>query len=187
MSPTAEQHGLRDEPLRLWWIVFAANPFWTQWASFLYAGLRARRPRWLAYAAGYAALAVGSFIAIDTGGTALTIGTVGTFGGWALGFVHALAIRHEYLARLDHVDDPRLEQAHERLERRRFAGELAHEDPRLALESGVGRPDVAGAFDGDVVDLNHAAAGALAKVRGSTGVSRTGSFSSAIASAASTR
>lgn len=150
------------EAARLWWIVFAANPFWTQFASFFYAGVRAHRGRWVAWAGVYAAVAAGSFAAIEVGGVGLTIGTIGTFGAWAVGLVHAFAIRHEYLARLDLEDDARLENARQRLRERRFAGELAHDDPWLALESGVGRPDVAGSFDAGVVDLNHASAKAIA-------------------------
>ena len=63
---------------------------------------------------------------------------------------------HDHLAHLIHPGDPRLDDARERLAARAKALRLAREDPQLALEAGVGRPDLPGAFDGGVVDLNHA-------------------------------
>jgi DNA uptake protein ComE-like DNA-binding protein len=48
-----------------------------------------------------------------------------------------------------------LEHEHRERERER-ARELARKDPVAALERGVGRPDVPGAHDGDLVDVNHA-------------------------------
>jgi DNA uptake protein ComE-like DNA-binding protein len=164
---TNERSAVRDVP-RLWWIVFALCPFWTQWASFVYAGLRAHRPRWLAFGGLYAAIAVASFVGVDTADESVwdDVGTAGTFVVWLVALIHAIAIRHEYLARLDLLEDPRLGAAKERLSTRELAEELAEENPRLALESGIGRPDVPGAFDGGLVDLNHAAAAALARVPG---------------------
>lgn len=69
---------------------------------------------------------------------------------------------HEHIAHLIHPSDPRLDDARERLERREKALALARENPQLALEAGVGRPDLPGALDGGVVDVNHASAAALA-------------------------
>jgi DNA uptake protein ComE-like DNA-binding protein len=63
---------------------------------------------------------------------------------------------HEHLAHLIHPADARLDRARDRLAQREKALELARENPRLALEAGVGRPDLPGAYDGGLVDLNHA-------------------------------
>jgi DNA uptake protein ComE-like DNA-binding protein len=63
---------------------------------------------------------------------------------------------HDHLAHLIHPDDSRLDGARERLAQREKALKLAREDPQLALEAGVGRPDLPGAYDGGLVDLNHA-------------------------------
>ncbi len=63
---------------------------------------------------------------------------------------------HDHLAHLFHPRDARLEAARERLAQRQKALELARENPQLALEAGVGRPDLPGAYDGGLVDLNHA-------------------------------
>ena len=63
---------------------------------------------------------------------------------------------HDHLAHLIHPEDARLDAARDRLAQHEKALTLAREDPRLAVEAGVGRPDVPGAFDGGVVDINHA-------------------------------
>jgi len=52
--------------------------------------------------------------------------------------------------------EPRLRQARKRLHDREYALRLAQEDPQLAVEVGIGRPDLPGAYDCGVVDVNHA-------------------------------
>jgi hypothetical protein len=69
---------------------------------------------------------------------------------------------YDHLAHLIHPGDPRLEGARERLSQREKALKLAREDPQLALEAGVGRPDLPGAYDGGLIDLNHAPVGVIA-------------------------
>jgi DNA uptake protein ComE-like DNA-binding protein len=68
---------------------------------------------------------------------------------------------HNHLAHLIRHGDSRLDDARERLAQREKALELAREDPQLALEAGVGRPDLRGAYDGGLVDLNHAPVGVI--------------------------
>jgi hypothetical protein len=72
----------------------------------------------------------------------------------------------EHLAHLVHPGDPRLERAREHLAQRERALKLARENPRLAIEAGVGRPDVPDAYHGWVVDLNHAPAEVIASLPG---------------------
>lgn len=60
------------------------------------------------------------------------------------------------VAHLLHSGDARLDGARKRVEQHDRALKLARENPRLALEAGVGRPDLPGAYDGGLVDLNHA-------------------------------
>jgi DNA uptake protein ComE-like DNA-binding protein len=152
--------------LRLWWLVFALCPFWTQWISFVYIGLRAKRPRWIAWGAVYGALGLASLILVNQAGILDGIGVTGTFGIWLVALVHALMERNEYLERLDVLEDPRLTQARLLERRRQLVTEIAREHPRLAEESGVGRPDVKDAFDGGLVDLNHASERALTTLPG---------------------
>lgn len=106
-TPTDRRSGW----LRSWWLVFALNPFWTQWISFVYIGLRAKRPQWIAWGAVYGAIALGSVILVDQPGILDGIGVTGTFAVWLVALVHALVVRNEYLERLDVLEDPRLTQA----------------------------------------------------------------------------
>jgi hypothetical protein len=63
---------------------------------------------------------------------------------------------------LDHLPhqhpahDSHLRHARERLANRERALTIASENPQLALEAGIGRPDLPGADHGGVVDMNHA-------------------------------
>ena len=152
--------------LRSWWLVFAFCPFWTQWISFVYIGLRAKRPLWIGWGAVYGATALASLILVNQAGILDGIGVTGTFGIWLVALVHALVVRNEYLERLDVLEDPRLTQARLLERRRALVTELAREHPHLAEQSGVGRPDVKDAFDGGLVDLNHASERALTTLPG---------------------
>jgi DNA uptake protein ComE-like DNA-binding protein len=71
-------------------------------------------------------------------------------------WIEVMCWLHEHIARLIHPSDARLDAARERLAQREKALELVRENPQLALEAGVGRPDLPGAFDGGLIDLNHA-------------------------------
>ena len=64
----------------------------------------------------------------------------------------------EHLPHPHPARDDRLQEARERLAERERAVELARENPQLALEAGIGRPDIPGADHGGVVDMNHAPA-----------------------------
>lgn len=152
--------------LRSWWIVFTLNPFFTSWISFLYAGVRARRRRWIGYSAVYLAITVAFFLLIDRPRPWEDIGVTALLASWPISIIHALVIRREYLERLDVLEDPRLTQTRLLQRRRELVTELAREHPRLAEESGVGRPDVKDAFDGGLVDLNHASERALTSLPG---------------------
>jgi DNA uptake protein ComE-like DNA-binding protein len=73
---------------------------------------------------------------------------------------------------LDHLPhghpahDDRVQRAREHLAARRRALQLASENPRLAVEAGIGRPELSGGDDGGVIDVNHAAAEAVATLPG---------------------
>ena len=167
MTATTESGRQRVvDGLRSWWVLFAVNPVWTQWVSFLYAGLRAHRRRWVAYAGVYLGLAVVSFVLVGRAQPLDDIGVALVMATWPIGFVHALVIRREYLARMDVLADPRLERAEDAELRRAVAAELARRRPALARESGLGRPDMPGALDAGLVDLNHASVRAIAELPG---------------------
>jgi DNA uptake protein ComE-like DNA-binding protein len=72
----------------------------------------------------------------------------------------------EHLPHQHPARDVRLQRARERLANRAGALRLARENPELALEVGVGRPDLPGADHGGVVDMNHAPVAAIKSLPG---------------------
>jgi hypothetical protein len=158
-SSPAERAEARSRRLRLWWLIFAFNPFWTTWVAFLYAGLRAKKQEWLVLAAAYAAVELAGLAIVDgASGWRQDVGALLTFVPWLVGIPHALTLRDEYLDRRDVLDDPRLRDARRLELRRSMAGELARGDPELARDSQM--------LGSDLVDINHASVDELASLPG---------------------
>lgn len=86
--------------------------------------------------------------------------------GWAGAVATSMSIRAAYLEETGSTWSAAKRAAHERLEQRREAQRMAAEQPALAAELGVGRPDVPGARDAGLVDVNNAGAGALSGLPG---------------------
>jgi hypothetical protein len=100
--------------------------------------------------------------------TAAGIGAVAALIPWIGGTAHAAAIRGNAAQRIRPSDGTRLEAARQRIERRAEGQRLASRDPRLAKEVGVGRPELPGADDFGLVDVNHASQEALCRLPGIT-------------------
>jgi hypothetical protein len=137
----------------------------------LYIGIRARRRSWLAWTAVYGALLV--FWVVWDGSTpdnsaATNIAPALWMTSWIGGTVHAAVIKGKAAQRIRPPDNTRLEAARQRIERRAEGRRLAARDPRLAREVGVGRPDLRGADDFGLVDVNHASQQALCRLPGIT-------------------
>ena len=154
---------------RGWWVLAAFVPFGLGiWAGFAYAGARAHVTRWKVYAVLYAAGAFATFVLpslVDEGSTASGIAGGLLLGLWALGIGHSLVARPRYVRRMATIAAP-VSAAHERLAQREEALEMAREQPELALELGVGRPDRHGAMDAGLVDVNSAPADVLERLSG---------------------
>ena len=153
------------------WILLTLVPLgWLAWGALVYAGARARKRSWVAFGLVYLALIWGGTIVAgvdsleDTTVEDVSVG-IWLF-SWFATLVHALVIRRPYLDRMAMLDDPRFVRAERRLFERTTALEVATEDPARAKALGVGRPDVPDALHGDVVDVNHASADALALLPG---------------------
>ena len=124
----------------------------------IYAGVRARVTAWIALGAFWSALAVAGWIASTTGtdhghhrysaiaGFLMVV-------AWAGAAATSFVIRPEYERRMESPLLSASERAEQRLLDRRRAQRLARQDPTLAREMGVGRPDVAGAADAGLVDV----------------------------------
>ena len=152
------------------WMLLLAVPFGlTTWAAFVYIGIRARRPQWLAFSALYAAL-VAAYLVLDTpahvGGTAKGVAAVLGILAWGGGGVHGLAISGDAVRRIQASSDPALDAGAPGVERRTQGRHLLARQPALAREIGVGRPDIPGADDFGLVDVNHAPASALTRLPG---------------------
>jgi hypothetical protein len=151
------------------WVLTSLIPFgWVTWAGFLYAGLRAKKPAWIAAGAAYLAITVLTLFvtSLDNNEDGLedNLGYILMFSAWGVGILHSFLTRKPYLRRIDMLDDPALEQARLARERQAYARELARSDPELAREALIGR---SGGFDeGGVVDVNHAPVEEIADLPG---------------------
>ena len=137
--------------------------------GFAYAAHRARKPSWYAWGIAWGLLAFGG-LAINLpavedsnmdGFSSLMMVTA-----WVGAFLHALAIREDYTRRIQAAHADPVTLARERLLERSRAQKLARDQPELARELGVGRPDLPGADSMGVVDINHAPREAIMELPG---------------------
>jgi hypothetical protein len=136
--------------------------------AFLYTGLRARERRWVVAAVVYATVVYTGFVLTASTGDETIASDVGitlVLIGWAVSFVHAVAIRGAFLERMELVEGERYDRAEDRVLEREEARRLARKDPARALAMGVGRPDREG-FAGGLVDLNNAPASVIEELPG---------------------
>ena len=151
------------------WLLLTLPVGLTTWAAFLYIGVRARRRRWLAWAAVYLAGVV-VWLVLDApanpGSTARGIAAAVALAIWIGGGVHALVVSNDAVRRIRGSEDPAVEAAETRIERREAGRHLLASKPALAREVGVGRPDIPGADDYGLVDVNHCPAAALTRLPG---------------------
>jgi DNA uptake protein ComE-like DNA-binding protein len=158
------------ERLRHAWMLLVLFPLgFGAWVP-LVAGLRARRPLWVALGVLYCVLVVAGFVwtsLIPREEDASTAGTLILI-AWAAAAATTLAIYPSYRRRralLEGVEE-REDAIEQRESERERARELARKDPVAALERGVGRPDLPGAHHGDLIDVNHAPAKVLQTLPG---------------------
>lgn len=172
VSYDAERGG-ETPRVRGWWVLTALAPFgFLAPAGFAYAAHRARMRSWYLWGAGWGLLAFGGLAvnlpaAEDSdldGFTSLLMMIA-----WVGAFVHALAIRGEYVRRVREAEPDPVLLARRRLEERRYAQQLAREDPQLAREIGIGRPDLVGTEPMSLVDVNNADLTAIAELPGIDG------------------
>jgi len=126
------------------------------WAP-IYAGVRARQALWVALGVVWSAVVIAGFIVSDkhnTEGALLIIGWVGAI-------ATSFSIRSAYDRRMGSSLAAAQAAGEQRLHERTEALRIARENPALAQEMGIGRPDVAGAAHGGLVDVNNAAVTAL--------------------------
>ena len=152
----------------IWWAGTVLGLGFLTPTLFGVAAVRARKRSWWFWAGLYAVAIYGGFGASvaaadgsDFEGAMAALWVV----GWGAGAVHGFVARFEYERRLAGLTRP-LARARDAISRRRDAQQLALREPQAALEMGLGRPDVPGATDMGVVDVNHAGEEALARLPG---------------------
>jgi hypothetical protein len=129
------------------------------WAP-VYAGLKARNNLWTLLGVLWTAIVVAGISISSHHGT-------GNLGGLLLilGWVGAIATSFIIWGPYDRLMESPLtaatEAGQQRLQERQRALQIARENPALAQEMGIGRPDKAGAADAGLVDVNNAPVTAL--------------------------
>lgn len=152
-----------------WWVWVSLFPLGLGAWAVLVPAFERRKILWaLPVLVWIACLVAGSTWPDDPDGRNPTAG--GFFiAAWVGGAATALIVRQAYFADLRRRPsgwDLSKRAAQRRLKQRREAIALVAENPALALEMGIGRPDVRGAHDAGLVDINHASAKAIAGLPG---------------------
>jgi hypothetical protein len=134
-----------------------------------YAAGRARRTSWYVAAAIYSALIVGGVVlaaASEDESTGRTLAGFAILLAWFAGPVHAFLVRREMERLVASPTRRALSEARDAVAQRAEAHRLAESEPAVAIQMGVGRPDLPGAHDMGVVDVNRAGAKALSRLPG---------------------
>ena len=131
--------------------------------------MRARRWTWIAWGTLWSAVVLAGWLwpsehdEDNVAGGLLVI-------GWGGAIVCSFIIRATSHGRGAAAADEQLETAERlaamRMEDRRRSREIARDDPALAVEMGIGRPDLPGAAHGGVVDVNNAPEQVLVQLPG---------------------
>ena len=139
------------------WVWLSVIPFGLgAWAP-IYAGARVHNRRWMTIGAVWSLIAVlGWVVAIASNGGGA--GGLLIILGWAGAAATSFAIRDRYRQMLGSPFETAVTGAEGRLAERDRARKLARERPALALEMGIGRPDLPNAQSAGLVDVNNAPA-----------------------------
>lgn len=134
------------------------------WAP-IYAGTQARNRRWSALGALWTLITLSGWVlaAANHGGAG---GGLLIILGWAGAIATSFSIAPAYRRAIGSPLDAAVVTAESRLAERDRARRLALQQPALAREIGVGRPDLPNAQDAGLVDVNNAPAAVLAKLPG---------------------
>lgn len=137
------------------------------WAP-IYAGVRARRLSWVLLGVLCCAIVVAGFVKNSTGAHPGNDDIAGMLiiVGWVGAVAASFSIRPAYERQMGSPLLEASEEARQRLSERKRGLELARENPALAREMGIGRPDKRGAADAGLIDVNNASVAALEKLPG---------------------
>jgi DNA uptake protein ComE-like DNA-binding protein len=148
-----------------WWVWVSATPMGLGAWTPIVPGRQRGKPAWIAAGVLWSAIVlVGWVLAIVNDGGAG--GGLLIILGWVGGLATALTIRPAYASETASGFAREREAAQQRLEERREGQRMAVEQPELAVELGIGRPDRPGARAAGLVDVNNASAAALTTLPG---------------------
>lgn len=141
--------------------------------SFLYGGFRAKSNQLIFAGAGYGASYLAVFGLLFSGSTpAIMLGVLLFLALWLTSSVHAVAVRRQVFPRRtarDRANAHAVQMAQYRRSLREQARQLLADDPGLAVELCIGRPDLPRAYDdGGLIDVNHVPGPTLALLPGMT-------------------
>jgi DNA uptake protein ComE-like DNA-binding protein len=157
-----------DAPQRSRWPWISLIPIGLgAWAP-IYAGVRARRSSWTLLGVLWCVLVIAGFIKNGISGHPGHDDLAGALViiGWGGAVATSFLIRSAYEREMSSPLVEASEQARERMSDRQRAQVMARENPGLAQEMGIGRPDKHGATDAGLVDVNNASVAALEKLPG---------------------
>jgi hypothetical protein len=138
------------------------------WAP-IYAGVRAQVKKWVLLGAGWSAITLVGWIGAASGGKNNGVAGLLLIVGWVGGAATSFVIRGDYDRAMASPLLDATDRAEQRLSDRKRALALARDNPTLALEAGVGRPDRPGAVDIGLVDVNNASVPGLMTLPGVDG------------------
>jgi DNA uptake protein ComE-like DNA-binding protein len=137
------------------------------WAP-IYAGVRARKRVWILLGIISSALVVGGFLADSLGhhhGDDDFAGFL-LIAGWVSAVATSFSIRAQYERTISSPLGAAATASEARLRERDEARRIVEQNPPLAREMGVGRPDQPGAFTAGLIDVNNAPAHSLQMLPG---------------------
>jgi len=143
-----------------WWVWVSATPFGLGAWTPVVPGVALRRPLCIGLGLLWALVALAGWaaaVANDGGSAAGGLIIL----GWVGAIATTLTIRPAFNRTAGSLFSREREAAERRLQERREAQQLALENPALAVELGVGRPDRPGARSAGLVDVNNAPLEAL--------------------------
>lgn len=148
-----------------WWVWVSATPMGLGAWTPIVPGKQRGKPVWIAAGVLWSVIALVGWIAAivnDGGGGAGGLIIL----GWVGALATTLTIRPTYQSETASSFAREREAAEQRLQERREGQRMAAEQPDLAVELGIGRPDRPGARAVGLVDVNNASAAALTTLPG---------------------
>jgi Helix-hairpin-helix motif len=168
-EPAGQMEKRQEDPPRTLWPLISLIPGGLgAWAP-IYAGSKARRTAWVVWGVIWTLLVMAGWIAVSItaqNSPGSDIGTAAVIVGWIGSIATSFTVRSSYRTAIESPFAEGIARARLDVADRERARAIASSDPQLALQAGIGRPDLPGAASGGLVDVNNAPAGVLETLPG---------------------